>query len=165
MSTEINIASFPGPQTISRRVFPNGAIGLAYENFTSPSVVIHGWLAAGSIDVPAEQAGLAALTASMLKRGTERRAFAQISQEVESVGAAVGIGGGGHTTRFTAKCLVEDLPLILEILTDCLYHPTFPADYLEKRRGEILTALAQREHSTEATASLHFSRLISTFWN
>ena len=160
MSTEINIASLPGPQTITRRVFPNGAIGLAYENFTSPSVVIHGWLAAGSIDVPAEQAGLASLTASMLKRGTERRTFAQIGQEIESVGAGVGIGGGGHTTRFTAKCLVEDLGLILDILTDCLYHPTFPPEYLEKRRGEIFTALEQREHSTGATASLHFSRLM-----
>ena len=159
-SAHLNLSALPGPQTIARRVFPNGAVGLAFENLSSPSVVIHGWFQVGSIDVPREQAGLASLTASMLTRGTERRTFAQISQEIESVGATLGVGGGGHTTRFTAKCLVEDLPLILDILTDCLQHPTFPPQYVEKRRGEVMTALDQRENNTSAMASLRFSEMM-----
>jgi zinc protease len=44
----------------------------------------------------------------------------------------------------------------LDILTDCLYHSTFPAEHVEKRRGEILTALQQREFDTHAMASLKF---------
>jgi zinc protease len=73
------------------------------------------------------------------------------------VGAVLNFGSSGHTTRFTAKCLVEDLQLILEILTDCLYNPTFPPEHVEKRRGEILTVLQQREHNTQAMASLRFN--------
>ena len=159
-TARLNVASLPGPDNIARRIFPNGMVGLAYENFTSSSVVVHGWLWVGSVDVPVEQAGLASLTASMLTRGTERRTFAQIGEEIESVGAALSIGSSGHTTRFTIKCLVEDLPLLMDMLTDCLYHPTFPAEYVEKRRGELLTALQQREHNTQAMASLRFSELM-----
>mgnify|MGYP000187479612 CR=1 FL=1 len=28
---------------------------------------------------------------------------------------------------------VEDLPLLMDILTDCLYHPTCPDEYVERR--------------------------------
>lgn len=161
-ATELNIAALPGPDKIARRVFPNGVVGLAYENPASPSVVVHGWLWVGSIDAPAEQAGLPSFVASLLTRGTKRRTFAQINEEIESVGAALSIGGSGHTTRFTFKCLVEDLPLLMDILTDCLYHPTFPSEYVERRRGEVLTALEQREHNTQAMASLRFSEEMYT---
>jgi zinc protease len=151
--------SLPGPENIVRRVFDNGMVGLAWENDSSPSVVVHGWIWTGSIDEPDEHAGLAALTASMLTRGTDRRTFAQIGEEIESLGAGLNFGCGGHTTAFTAKCLVEDLPRVMDILTDCLYHPTFPVEYVEKRRGEILTALQQREYDTSHMAALRFHEL------
>jgi zinc protease len=152
----LNVDSLPGPERIARRAFPNGVVGLAYENFSSPSVVVHGWLWAGSVDEPPDRAGLASMTASLLTRGTEQRTFAQLNEEIESVGAALSFASTGHTTRFTVKCLVEDLPLLMEILSDCLFHPTFPDRYVERRRGEILTAIEQRQHNTEAMASLRF---------
>ena len=152
----IDLSSLPGPESIGRRVFPNGVVGLAWENYTSASVVVHGWLWAGSNDEPPEQAGLAGLTTAMLTQGTERRTFAQISEEIESIGASLIIGGGAHTTHFTTKCLAEDLPQVIDILTDCLYHPSFPSEYLEKTRGEALTTIQQREHDTQAMAALRF---------
>jgi zinc protease len=154
------LASLPGPENIVRRVFDNGTVGLAWENDSSPSVVVHGWIWTGSIDEPAGQAGLAGLTASMLTRGTERRTFSQIGEEIESLGAALSFGSSGHRTTFAAKCLVEDLPLVVDILADCLHHPTFPIEYVEKRRGEILTALQQREFNTTQMASLRFHELM-----
>ncbi len=159
-ATRINLSSLPGPEDIARREFANGAVGLAYENFSSPSVVVHGWVWVGSIDVPPHQAGLAALTASMLTRGTARRTFAQIGEEIESLGAALNVSSSGHTTSFTAKCLVEDLPQVLDVLTDCLYNPRFPSEYVEKRRGEVLTAIEQREHDTRSMALLNFYELL-----
>lgn len=158
--SQLNLDLLPGPNNIARRQFANGVVGLAYENRLSPSVVVHGWLWAGSVDVPRSQAGLAAFTASMLKRGTQNRTFAQINETVESLGATLSIGGGGHTTRFTVKCLVEDMPQLLALLTDCLYHPTFPPEYIERRRAQILTAIEQRSDSTQAVASLAFGELM-----
>lgn len=158
--SSLDISALPGPETIAQRTFANGVTGFAWENFSSPSVVVHGWLWVGSIDERAEQAGLSGLTASMLTCGTERRTFAQIGEEIESLGASLSVHSGGHTTTFTAKCLVEDLNPVLDILTDCLYHSTFPSEHMEKRRGEILTALQQRAYNTQQMASLRYHELL-----
>ena len=159
-ASNLDISALPGPETIAQRTFANGMTGFAWENSSSPSVVVHGWFWVGGVDEQPDQAGLAGLTASMMTRGTERRTFAQIGEEIESLGATLSIHSGDHTTAFTAKCLVEDLDDVLDILTDCLYHSTFPSEHVEKRRGEILTALQQREFNTHQMASLKYHELL-----
>lgn len=159
-ASNLDISALPGPETIAQRTFANGMTGLAWENSSSPSVVVHGWLWVGSIDERPDQAGLAGLTASVMTRGTERRTFARIGEEIESLGATLSIHSGDHTTAFTAKCLAEDLDDVLDILTDCLYHSTFLSEHVEKRRGEILTALQQREFNTHQMASLKYHELL-----
>jgi zinc protease len=148
--------TLPGPETITRCVLANGTVVLARENFTSPAVVIRGLVRAGSVDEAAEKAGLAAFTAAMLMRGTETRAFHEINETIESVGASLGFHGGLHTTRFGAKCLAEDLPLIGDVLADVLQHSVFPAPEVEKVRGEFITGLQQRDENTRAMADLTF---------
>jgi zinc protease len=138
---------------------PNGLALLVRENRISPSVVVTGVLKVGAYDERPEQAGLADFTAEMLMRGTENRSFDQIYEELESVGASLGISGGTHGTGFGGKSLGEDLPLILEVLSDFLRRPTFPADEVERVRGEILADLADRAHDTRRMASLTFYEL------
>jgi zinc protease len=151
--------SIPGPQDIVRRELSNGVVVLVRENHSSPSVVINGYLRVGACDEQPEQAGLAAFTAGVLMRGTVKRIFEQIYEEFESVGASVGVSGGMHTTGFGTRSLVEDLPLVLDILADVLRHPGFPGDEVEKLRGEILTDLEERAHDTRRMASLTFYEL------
>jgi zinc protease len=151
--------SMPGPDDIVRHEFENGLVVLVRENHVSPSVVVAGYLQVGALDVPAEQAGLSHLTAAALMRGAQKRTFAQIYEEIESVGAAVSFNSGGHTTSFGAKSLAEDLPLILDVLTDALCGPTFPEQEIERLRGQTLTALEERANDTAAMASLAFREL------
>jgi len=151
--------SIPGPEDILRRELPNGIVVLVRENHASPSVVVSGYLRVGSYDETAEQAGLAAFTASALSRGTTHRSFDRIYEEVESVGASFGVSAGVHHTGFGAKSLAEDLPLILDVLADVLRNPTFPSEEVEKLRGEILTNLEERAHDTRRMAALTFREL------
>jgi zinc protease len=151
--------SIPGPQDIARHELDNGIVVLVRENHTSPSVVIHGYLAVGAYDERPEQAGLSEFSASALMRGTTHRTFEQIYEELESVGASVGVGGGVQTTGFGTKSLIEDLPLALDVLADVLRHPTFPRDQVERLRGEILTDLEERAHDTQRMAHLTFHEL------
>jgi zinc protease len=153
------MSSVPGPDDVVRYRLDNGMVILVRENHTSPAVVIGGYLAVGAIDVPAEQAGLSSFTAAALTRGTQKRSFAQIYEEIESIGAEASISSGGHTTSFGAKSLAEDLALILDILAESLRRPTFPAVEVEKLRGQILTALEVRANDTEAMANLAFRKL------
>jgi zinc protease len=154
------MTSIPGPESIFRREFPNGMTVLVRENFSSPSVVIDGLLRAGGVDDPPEKAGLASFAADCLMRGTERRTFQQIYEEIESIGASVDVGGGLNTTGFGAKSLAEDMPAVIDVLADVLQHPTFPVAEVEKERGEILTDLEERAHDTRRMAGLTFRKLL-----
>ncbi len=86
--------------------------------------------------------------------------FQQIYEKLESVGAAIGVYSGSYVTYFSAKCLAEDLPLVLNILATTLQSPTFPPAQIEKERGEILTGLEKREHSAKAMAHLKSQELL-----
>ena len=153
-------SSIPGPDTIQRSEYPNGMVVLVKENFSSPVVVIDGTLRFGSVDVPRERAGLASFMADVLMRGTQRRTFQQIYEEIESIGAAVNVSAGLNVSGFGAKSLAESLPTIVDILADVLQHPTFPEAEVEKERGEILTDLEERANNTRRMAGLTFRELL-----
>jgi zinc protease len=152
--------SIPSPETITRAELSNGMVVLARENPISPSVVISGYLRAGSLSEAASQAGLASLVSGMLMRGTESQTFREINASLESVGAQLGFSAGVHTTAFRGKALAEDVDLLLDILHDCLEHPVFPSDELEKLRGQVLTGLQRRAFDTERMAGLTFDALL-----
>ena len=158
-SSSLDVGSFPGPETIHREALPNGVVVMARENFSSPSVVLVGYLAAGALDEKPEQAGLADLTASALTRGAGRRTFREIYETLESSGASMGVGAGTHNISFRAKALAEDLPMLLELLSDILRQPTFPESEVDRLRGEKLTGLSIRDQDTGSLAQMAFEEL------
>jgi zinc protease len=151
--------SLPGPDDIVRQVLPNGITVLARENFSSPTVVVSGYLHAGAIDVSLEKIGLAGFTTDVLERGTHTRSFTQLYEEIESIAASFSINAGVQTTGFGARGLVEHLPLLLEILNDVLRNPAFDKSQVEKARAEILTDLQERETSPRRMSALAFRAL------
>ncbi len=153
-------ASVPTAETISRADLPNGITLLVYENHSSPSVVMGGYLWAGTLSEAPQQAGLSSFTAGMLMRGTETRSFGQINEALESAGAQLGFQSGVHTVGFGGKALAEDLDLLLDVLSDSLQQPIFPTDEVEKLRGQILTALQRRAYDTRRMARLTFDALV-----
>src|SRR5512138_2492257 len=114
-------SNMPGPEDILRAELPNGIVVLARANFISPSVVISGYLRGGGLQDPDEKLGLADFTASMLMRGTQKRSFQEIYDRLESVGAGLGFDSGTHTTGFGGRSLVEDLDLLLDLLSEALF--------------------------------------------
>lgn len=152
--------SLPGPEDISRTVLPNGITVLVRTNLLTPSVVINGYLQAGSLFDPVELLGLAHFTASALMRGTRNRSFQQIYDDLETAAASLGIGASVHNTSFGARCLTEDLPMVMQLLADCLRQPAFPANQVERLRAQALTGLAIRAQDTAEMASLTFDELL-----
>ncbi len=153
------LTSFPNSTDIAREVLPNGMIVLARENFSSKAVVISGSFTSGSLDEAEMQQGLSSLMAGSLMRGTLSRDFDTLHETLESMGMSLGIGGGTHTSSFGGKSLAEDLPLLLELLSDALRNPAFPEAQVERLRGEILTGLKIRQQDTRAVAGDAFRAL------
>ncbi len=156
----MSLNSFPGPETIHRFELDKGITLLVYENMDAESVVVDGLVRAGALAEDREMAGLADFTAEMLMRGTEKRSFDEIFEEIEAVGASVDFGAGRHVSDFSASSLAEDLDLILDILSDSLLHPTFPEDQIERVRGEVIAGLQMRANDTRQMAALKFRELL-----
>ncbi len=157
---QLDLRSLPGPETIRRQVLPNGIVFLGRENFSSPSVVISGYLWAGALQEKPARAGLAAMTAASLMRGTQERTFEQIYESIESIGARLSFSAGKHSTSFSGKALAEDLGMLLDLLLEVLRQPSFPKRQVDRLRAEMLTSLAIRDQETGARADLAFNRLI-----
>lgn len=152
--------SLPGADDIHRVELSNGIVLLARANFNSPSVVVSGYLHAGGLLDPDDKLGLADFASTALMRGTQRRDFQKLYDELESVGASFGYNSGTHYAGFGGRSLVEDLPLLLDMMADTLQNPTFPDDQIEKLRAQMLTSLAIRAQDTSDMASLVFDQLL-----
>lgn len=152
--------SLPGVDDITRVQLEHGITLLTRPNFNNPSVVVHGYLASGSLFDPDEKMGLADFAAMGLVRGTEKHSFQQLFEALESTGASLGFGANIHTTSFNGRALAEDLPLLLDLLQEALRTPTFPPDQVEKLRAQILTGLDMRAQDTGEMASLTFDQIL-----
>ncbi len=153
------IHSLPGPDDIFRSELANGIVLLVRSNFNSPSVVVNGYLMAGSLFDEDEKLGLAGFTGQTLMRGTTRHTYHDIYDALESAGASLHINGGTHTTGFGSKALAEDLDLLLELLSESLISPTFPDDQVELLRARLLTSLAIRAQDTREMSSITFDQI------
>ncbi len=152
--------AIPGPDDVLRTELPNGIVVLARANYNSPSVVVSGYLPAGGLFDEEKKLGLADFTASALMRGTAKRSFNRIFEELEAVGASLGFSGGTHTTGFSGRALVEDLPMLLGLLAESLRSPAFPAAQVEKLRAGLLTNLDLQQQDTKDRAGMAFDQIV-----
>jgi zinc protease len=152
--------SLPGVEDIYRVTLSNGITVLARSSFNTPSISMGGYLPAGSIFETDEKLGLADFVSSSLMRGTQTRTFDAIYNELESVGASMGFDSGVHNISFGGRALVEDFPLLLQLLSESLLAPTFPKSEVEKLRVHMLTGLALREQDTSDMAAMAFDRML-----
>ena len=152
--------SLPGPENISRTVLPNGIVILSRSNFASPSVVVQGYLTSGSLFDPEEKLGLAYFTSQMLMRGTRKKGIQTIFNLLESCGASLGSSATMHTTSFGGRSLVEDLPMMINLLAECILSPIFPLLQVELMRAQLLTGLSLRAQDTEEMATLTFDDIV-----
>jgi len=160
MASTNHKSALPGPNDIYREVLPNGITVLTRSNFNSPSVVISGYFSAGAILDTDEKLGLADFVTSALMRGTKKRTFDKIYNDLEAVGASLGFNSGVHRSGFHGRSLSEDLPLLLSLLSESLTQPAFPKAEVEKLRSQILTGLAIRAQDTSDMASMLFDEIL-----
>ena len=154
------LVSLPGADDIHREILPNGITVLSRPNFNSPSVVISGYFASGALFESDEKLGLADFACSALTRGTVKRDMQKIFDALESVGAGFGYDSGTYTSSFSGRSLAEDLPLLLDILSETIQFPAFPTAQVERLRAQLLTGLSIRAHDTADMSDLIFSEIL-----
>ena len=133
---------------------------LARANWSAPSVVVEGYLLAGSLDEPLDASPAsppsrwacwaAARGGAPSPRSTRRSRRSARRSATASTTAT--------SSAFSTKSLAEDLDLVLDVLVDELRNPIFPAEHVEKIRGLRMTAIAERENDTRQMAGQRLPR-------
>ncbi len=145
---QVKITNENSSQSPAEFVLPNKMHVIIKENHSNPTVTISGFVRAGSVNDPADKNGLAAFVADMLTRGTDTMTSQQIAEATEFVGANFSFDADRERTTISGNMLKEDFKKILMLMADCLQHPSFPADEIEKERGEKLTNLSESQNNT-----------------
>jgi zinc protease len=111
----------------------NGITLFLLERHALPLVSFH-WImkTGGSIGDPTAQEGLASLTAELLRKGTESRTANQISEALDFVDATWEASAGHDYAAGSCEFVKKDLDLALDLASDLLQHPSFPADEVAK---------------------------------
>ena len=89
-----------------REVLDNGIVLLGSESRETRTVAIRASFPSGSVRETEAQAGLAAFTARLLRRGTLRHSAQEISGTVEDLGASFGVWSGSEALNLK---LVDEL--------------------------------------------------------
>ena len=135
-----------------RHALANGPIVLVQETSFSPAVTIMASFRAGSLYEPGAIAGLAWFLARVIDRGTASRSADRIAEALDDRGVTLRISTNRHVLTISCTCLAEDFEDILALISDVARQPVFPADEIEKRRSEIITAIRQDQDNPSIRA-------------
>jgi zinc protease len=106
---------------------------------------------AGADANPADQPGLAAYTARMLRQGTARRSATQIARDTDQMGAELLSGANEDYSSASIEGLSNNKEAALDLLSDITEHPCFQTDEVERVRGEMLTAIVEEADDPVST--------------
>lgn len=129
----------------TRTVLDNGAILLVAERPGIPMVVMTILLKTGAAADPAGKEGLANLTTELLTRGTKKHSAQALAEELDFLGASLGVEADYETTTISLTTLTKNLQPALALLAEVLTSPTFPPPELERKRKEIAGSLQSQE--------------------
>lgn len=121
-------------------------------------VTITGSILGGDEFGPNNNSSIAELTADMLEEGTADHNKFEISEKLETVGATLSFSSDKYRVRFNARCLKENVPLVVELLGEQLRSPLFNDGDLENLKKRRVGNLKRAKENTRAQASGAFSR-------
>jgi len=119
----------------------NGMATLVVTKREQPVITIQLAFPAGSFYEPDGKAGLAAMTAQLLTKGTERRTADQIAAQIEGAGGSIGASADEDFLTVTVSGLSENVGQLFDILGDVVQHAAFPATEVDLARTQALSGL------------------------
>src|SRR5271156_3229495 len=159
VNKEVLRVQLPRPTVVKLK---NGLTIVLEEDHKLPTVAFTMWIRPGQLADPGDLPGLASFTAGMLREGTEKRTSEQIAREVDSLGATLDATSrfGVSYTSVNASGLITDTAKILELMSDVVLHPNFPASELAKFKQSEGANLEQRLSNPAFLGQQGFKRVI-----
>jgi zinc protease len=131
-----------------RFTLDNGLKVIVVENHKIPKVTYQLSLDIDPV-MEGEQAGYVSLAGSLLRAGTTNRSKAEIDEAVDFIGASLNT----YSTGISGSVLKKFSDDFLEIMSDVLLHPSFPAEELEKLKKQNISAIQASKSDASSIAS------------
>lgn len=145
---------------IQKAILSNGLHIWLVEQHELPIVAFNLVIQAGSDHDPVTKPGIASMTADVLDEGTTTRDALKIADELEFIGANLGVRSDADGSYLTLNTITKRLNEALAVYTDVLVNPSFPQKDFERLKKQRQTALLQQKDRPAAIASIAFNHLI-----
>jgi len=160
VSREILQVKLPKPVEAKLK---NGLTVLIVEDRRAPYISMQLHIGgAGALFEPVGMAGLASITAQMLREGTNSKTSLQIAEEIDRLGASINTGAsfGSPDVVLSAAGLSDNFDVWFAIATDMLFQPSFPADELEKLKQRLRVQLREQRSGANFLLNERFNRAV-----
>lgn len=156
--TEVSVRTFRLSE-IAVRHFSSG-LKVAFVKRNLPYTVMKIYLNAGSSLDPEGKEGLSSVTARMLMRGTKKRSYQEIIEQLEYLGSSLAVESTPDSIIISASALTENLPFLLKIVSEILLQPSFPKKEFKKVKEQALAELASLQQDPVQLANFYYTREI-----
>jgi predicted Zn-dependent peptidase len=113
------------------------------------SVAVGIWVDTGSRNEPESRGGISHLIEHLVFKGTATRTAEEIAKTVDSVGGQMDAFTAKEHTCFYVSVLDEHLALAVDLLSDILLHPSFPAEEIEREKSVVLQEIKMVEDTPD----------------
>ncbi|MCB2112369.1 MAG: pitrilysin family protein [Parvularculaceae bacterium] len=133
---------------IEEATLSNGVKVILANRPTVPVVNISMQFDAGyASDESGAKLGAASFAGAMLDEGTKKRTAVKIAEELESLGATLGVGSNLDMTGVTLSALKSNLSPSLDLMADVIRNPAFDVKEMEKLRARWIAGIEQEKAS------------------
>lgn len=146
------------PPAIQKFTVGKGITVYYIEDRELPVVNMVAYFKAGSLYEPADKAGLASLTGTVMRTGgTAKMTGDQIDEELEYLAARIETSIGQEFGQVNLSCLKKDLPRVLEICADILMTPAFSQDKMDLAKNQMKESIRRRWDMPFSVANLIYN--------
>ena len=133
--------------TLERATLDNGLNVILANRSAIPVVRMRLMVDSGFAADQNSKPGTANLTMKMLDEGAGNLDALEISTLLAQMGSRIGSSAGLDTSQIAMDTLKENLPESLNIFSNIILNPTFPATELERLKAQQLASIAQEKSS------------------
>jgi predicted Zn-dependent peptidase len=123
---------------------------------TVPKVNVSLIIKTGNVHETTDQIWLADLTGRLLREGTAKMNFAELSKKAAMMGGSLNITVGLAQTTISGSVLSEYAPGFIQLISDLVTHPAFPASEVERLKSDLKRRLAVQKSVPQSMAQEKF---------
>ncbi|MFH1335107.1 MAG: pitrilysin family protein [Candidatus Zixiibacteriota bacterium] len=145
---------------IKKTMLDNGLKVIVIEQHELPLVAFRLILKSGTACDPSGKAGLADLTAGLLRKGTKTRSATQVAEEIDFIGGSLDAGADRDATFASSRVLAKYFDTGLGLLSDIMLNPTFQEEEIDRLKKQTLASIKQQKDDPGNVAGEKFREFV-----